>query len=97
MKKGDIMQNFIERFLSISAAHPDKTALVCMEEKMTYAQLERLSAKIASRLLRRGAEREKVYPIVLERGFFQRRLHIRSIDLLRQRDPDNDRQRFISV
>ena len=63
------MQNFIERFLSIAAAHPDKTALVCMEEKMTYAQLERLSAKIASRLIRRGAEREKVYPIVLERGF----------------------------
>ena len=64
------MQNFIERFLSIAAAHPDKTALVCREEKMTYAQLERLSAKIASRLLRRGAGREKVYPIVLERGFF---------------------------
>ena len=63
------MQNFIERFLQITSAHPDKTALVCNEEKLTYAQLERLSAKIASRLLRRGAKKEKIYPIVLERGF----------------------------
>ena len=63
------MQNFVERFMQTAAQNPGKTALVCMEEKMTYAQLERLSAKIASRLLRRGAKREKIYPIVLERGF----------------------------
>ena len=63
------MQNFVERFLQTAAQNPGKTALVCMEEKMTYAQLERLSAKIASRLLRRGAKKEKIYPIVLERGF----------------------------
>ena len=63
------MQNFVERFLQTAAQNPGKTALVCMEDKMTYAQLERLSAKIASRLLRRGAKKEKIYPIVLERGF----------------------------
>ena len=62
------MQNFIERFLQIAAAHPQKTALVCKEETMTYAQLEQLSAKIASRLLRHGARKEKIYPIVLERS-----------------------------
>lgn len=63
------MQNFVERFLQTAASHPKKTALVCNEEKMTYAQLEQLSAKIASRLLRRGSKKEKIYPIVLERGF----------------------------
>ena len=62
------MQNFIERFLQTSALYPEKTALVCNEEKMTYAQLEQLSAKIASRLLRSGARKEKIYPIVLERS-----------------------------
>ena len=62
------MQNFIERFLQTVASNPQKTALVCSEKKMTYAQLEQLSAKIASRLLRRGAKKEKIYPIVLERG-----------------------------
>ena len=62
------MQNFIERFLQTSALYPEKTALVCNEEKMTYAQLEQLSTKIASRLLRSGARKEKIYPIVLERS-----------------------------
>ena len=63
------MQNFVERFVQVATEHPDKTALVFQGESMTYAQLENLSAKIASRLLRRGARREKIYPIVLERGF----------------------------
>ena len=63
------MQNFIERFTQIASEYPDKTALVCLEQSMTYAQLDNLSAKIASRLLRRGAKRELIYPIVLERGF----------------------------
>ena len=59
------MQNFVERFLQIASENPNKTALVCREEKLSYYQLERLSAKIASRLLRRGAKKEKIYPIVL--------------------------------
>ena len=64
------MQNYIERFMQIAAEHPNKTALVCKEQIMTYSELEKLSAKIASRLLRKGAKKEKIYPIVLERGFF---------------------------
>lgn len=63
------MQNFIERFLQLAAEQPDKTALVCMEKKMTYKELSELSDKIASRLIRRGAKKEKIYPIVLDRGF----------------------------
>lgn len=63
------MQNFVERLVQIATEHPDKTALVFQEKRMTYSQLENLSAKIASRLLQRGARREKIYPIVLERGF----------------------------
>ena len=64
------MQNFVERFVQVAAEHPDKTALVFQEQAMTYSQLERLSAKIASRLLRRGAKPEKIYPIILERGLY---------------------------
>ena len=63
------MQNFVERFAQMAAMHPEKTALVWQGQTMTYAGLENLSAKIASRLLRKGAKREKIYPIVLERGF----------------------------
>ena len=62
------MQNFIERFLQAASEHPRKTALVCKEKSMTYAELETLSAKIASRLIRHGAVRNKIYPIVSERS-----------------------------
>ena len=64
------MQNFVEHFMQTVSEHPNKTALVWQEQMMTYAELEELSSKIASRLLRRGAKKEKIYPIVLERGFF---------------------------
>lgn len=63
------MQNFVDRIIELSQKHPDKTALVWKEKTLSYAQLERLSARIASRLLRNGAEKEKIYPILLERGF----------------------------
>lgn len=64
------MQNFIERFTQIASEYPDKTALVCLEQSMTYAQLDNLSAKIASRLLRRGAKRELIYPIEFVNSYF---------------------------
>lgn len=69
------MQNFVVHFVQTASEHPDKTALVCQGKSMTYAELECLSAKIASRLLRKGAKKEKIYPIILERGF----LYIASI------------------
>ena len=63
------MKNFIEQFLENVNLHPDKTALVFDGESMSYRELETLSARIASRLIRLGACKEKIYPIVLERGF----------------------------
>ena len=52
------MQNFVDHFLQTVSEHPNKTALVWQEQMMTYAELEELSSKIASRLLRRGAKKE---------------------------------------
>ena len=62
------MENFVRRFTNIVDNEPDKTALVCGDERLTYRQLDELSSKIAARLIRNGAEKEKIYPIVLERS-----------------------------
>ncbi|MCR5235925.1 MAG: amino acid adenylation domain-containing protein, partial [Lachnospiraceae bacterium] len=63
------MKNFIERFRENVQRLGEKTALVCEEKSMSYRELDLLSEKIASRLMRFGAKKEKIYPIVLERGF----------------------------
>ena len=62
------MENFVRRFEYIVGKTPDKTALVCGDDRLTYRQLDELSSKIAARLMRNGAEKEKIYPIVLERS-----------------------------
>ncbi|MBP5164831.1 MAG: AMP-binding protein, partial [Lachnospiraceae bacterium] len=63
------MKNFVERFLENVKRLGEKTALVCNEKSMSYRELSELSDKIASRLIRSGAKKEKIYPILLERGF----------------------------
>ena len=63
------MKNFVERFFENAKRLGEKTALVCNEKSMSYLELSELSDKIASRLIRSGAKKEKIYPIVLERGF----------------------------
>ncbi len=62
------MENFVQRFAHIVDKMPDKTALVCGDDRLTYSRLDELSSKIAARLMRNGAAREKIYPIVLERS-----------------------------
>ena len=62
------MENFVERFTHIASEYPEQTALVCGEDTLTYRQLDILSSKIAARLIRKGAGRDKIYPIVLERS-----------------------------
>ena len=61
------MENFVQRFTHIVSEHPEKTALVCGENVLSYRQLDVLSSKIAAKLIRNGAGREKIYPIVLDR------------------------------
>ena len=68
-EKESVMQNFIDRFSEVVRLHPEKTALVCDEKRMSYKELDILSARIASRLIRRGVGKGKICPIVLERGF----------------------------
>lgn len=62
------MENFVRRFEYVVGKMPDKTALVCGDDRLTYRQLDELSSKIAARLIRNGAEKEKIYPIVLRRS-----------------------------
>lgn len=56
--KEDTMENFVERFARIASEYPDKTALVCGENVLSYRQLDVLSSKIAARLIKKGAGRE---------------------------------------
>ena len=62
------MENFVRRFEYVVGKTPDKIALVCGDDRLTYHQLDELSSKIAARLIRNGAEKEKIYPIVLRRS-----------------------------
>ena len=62
------MENFVRRFTYIVGKTPDKIALVCGDDRLTYHQLDELSSKIAARLMRNGAQKEKIYPIVLDRS-----------------------------
>ena len=62
------MENFVRRFTYIVGKTPDKIALVCGDDRLTYRQLDQLSSKIAARLIRNGAKKEKIYPIVLDRS-----------------------------
>ena len=55
------MENFVRRFEYVVGKTPDKTALVCGDDRLTYRQLDELSSKIAARLIRNGAEKEKIY------------------------------------
>ena len=61
------MESFAERFIKIANEIPDKTAIVCDDKKLSYHQLDILSSKIAARLIKKGAGKEKIYPIVLKR------------------------------
>ena len=62
------METFVQRFMHIAETTPDKIALVCGDDRLTYRQLDELSSKIAARLIRKGAGKDKIYPVVLDRG-----------------------------
>lgn len=62
------MKTFIQQFQEMVRSSGTKTALVYQNKQVTYRELDELSGRIAARLLERGAEKEKIYPIVLDRG-----------------------------
>ena len=41
------MENFVRRFEYVVGKTPDKTALVCGDDRLTYRQLDELSSKIS--------------------------------------------------
>ncbi|WP_146040641.1 non-ribosomal peptide synthetase, partial [Raoultibacter timonensis] len=62
------MITFPERFRTLAQIQPDKVALVCGDERITYRELDDLSDRFAGAVAARGAGREKIYPIMLPRG-----------------------------
>lgn len=66
MKKripGTLLHDFLE--LSV-AKLPDKTALVCENDRHTYAQVEAMSNRLANALLKHGVERSDRVAILLD-------------------------------
>ncbi|MBR7007097.1 MAG: hypothetical protein IKH90_00475 [Ruminococcus sp.] len=64
------MESFVQRFTHIVSQYPEKTALVCGENVLSYRQLDVLSSKIAAKLIRNGAGREKIYINKQQKGSF---------------------------
>ncbi|MBO7673963.1 MAG: amino acid adenylation domain-containing protein [Atopobiaceae bacterium] len=62
------MQDVVTRLQTNARTHADKPALVYHGQALTYAQLNEQSALIAAALVARGAQPEKVYPVLMERG-----------------------------
>ncbi len=62
------MQFFPQKFSEIVKSQPNKTAFVYQGNAISYSQLDALSNKVASKLIRLGAKKDKIYPILLERS-----------------------------
>ncbi|WP_028505305.1 AMP-binding protein [Ruminococcus sp. FC2018] len=61
------MENFVRRFAHIDSKTPDKTALVCEPERLTYRQLDRYSENLAKLLARNGVGKEQPVGIMVKR------------------------------
>lgn len=62
------MKTFIEQFLKNVETKPDKIALVYENNPISYKELDILSSRIANKLVKSGAKKEKIYPIILDRS-----------------------------
>ena len=62
------MVTFPERFRMVAQRQPDKIALQCGRDQITYYELDVLSDRFAGAVAARGGGREKIFPIMLTRG-----------------------------
>ena len=62
------MISFLEKFAQNCKEHGDKTALVCGESRLTYAELDERSDEVAFYLHQQGIRKEQVVAVLLERG-----------------------------
>ena len=58
-------------FLARAARNPQATAVVAAGERLSYGELEAISARLARRLLRLGAGRNRLVAVVMEKGWQQ--------------------------
>ena len=47
--------------------HPDKTAVICADQRMTFRELDRLSDRIARELIRKKAGKDELIAVLFER------------------------------
>lgn len=66
--QGDAMSNCAAMISRAAARLPQKTALVCEQRSLTYAQLEDESGRLAHGLKRLGLGQGAILPILLRRG-----------------------------
>ncbi|MEJ1931327.1 AMP-binding protein, partial [Nostoc sp. NIES-2111] len=57
-----------ELFTSVVAAHPQRLAVRCGQESLTYSDLDRLSSHVAQRLLANGVQPGQLVGLLLPRG-----------------------------
>ena len=63
----DKSKTLVERIREQAAKHPGKTALVYLENRYTYSELDQMTDRIAAELVRRGAGRNKMVGILVPR------------------------------
>ena len=63
----DKTKTLVERIRERAAEHPDRTALVYLENRYTYGELDRMTDRIAAELVRRGAGRNRMVGILVPR------------------------------
>ncbi|HUJ75851.1 MAG TPA: AMP-binding protein, partial [bacterium] len=58
-------------FLRQAAQHPERTAVVCGERRISYGELRQMSAAVGAWLRARGAEPNRLVAVVMEKGWEQ--------------------------
>ncbi|MEM7354248.1 MAG: amino acid adenylation domain-containing protein, partial [Acidobacteriota bacterium] len=67
-----VPQGLLHRpFLEQAAQHPEHTAVVAGGERLTYGEIEQLSARYARRLQQLGARPNQLVAVVMEKGWQQ--------------------------
>ncbi len=64
-------KNLIESFFMRCRKNPDRTVLICGEEKFSYSKLENIAATIQTRLLENGIKKGDKVGVLLEKGGWQ--------------------------
>jgi amino acid adenylation domain-containing protein len=60
-----------ERFETMARRHPERVAVICGDVRLSYGELDRLSARLARSLQERGVKPDQLVGVEIERGWQQ--------------------------